>query len=227
MLKNLLKLLFPALCYGCEELLLNNEKKLCTACIHNLPITNHHLFNSNDTINKFYGIVPLEFAFSMLYFHHDGIVQKLIHQLKYKGKQEIGSYLGNKYSLELKEVLKNHNLDYIIPVPIHSKRLKERGYNQVETFCLELSKNLEIPYNNSILYRNKYSKTQTKKSKVERQENDTILFDIHDNSNFQGKHFLLIDDVITTGATIELCTKALLKIHNAKVSVITMAYTQS
>lgn len=227
MLKNLLKLLFPTLCYGCNELLLNNEHTLCSTCIHHLPYTNHHLFENNEILNKYYGILDIEFAFSMLYFNHSGIVQKLIHQLKYKGKQEIGTYFGEKYSIELIGLKEKHNLDFIIPVPIHKKRRKERGYNQIDTFCVSLSKELNIPFNNSLLHRNEYSKTQTRKNKQERQENYKIIFDVHNEENFNGKHFLLIDDVITTGATIELCTKALLRIPNAKVSVITIAYTQS
>ncbi|NHN27341.1 ComF family protein [Flavobacterium jejuense] len=225
--KNLLKLLFPPLCFGCNELLLNNEKIICTSCVHDLPLTHHHLLDTNDTKKKFYGIVDLEFAFSMLYFHKEGIVQKLIHQLKYKGKQEIGSYLAIIYALSLKGLKEKYNIDEIIPVPLHPKRLKERSYNQVDTFCLTLSRELSIPYNKTLLIKNEYSKTQTKKNKAERQVLNNSLFDIKDYSSAEGKHFLLIDDVITTGATIESCAKTLLKIPNAKVSVITIAYTQS
>ncbi|WP_130736336.1 ComF family protein [Flavobacterium sp. J27] len=225
--KNLLKLLFPTLCYGCKDLLLNNEKIICSSCIHDLPLTHHHLLNTNDTMNKFYGIVDLEFAYSMLYFHKEGIVQNLIHQLKYKGKQEIGTYLGLNYALLLKGLKEKHKIDTIIPVPLHPKRLKERTYNQVETFCMALSKELDIPYNNNLLFKNEYSKTQTKKNKFERQVRNKNLFEVRNGSEFKGKHFLLIDDVITTGATLESCAKALLKIPKAKVSVITIAYTQS
>lgn len=227
MLKNLLKLLFPVLCYGCNELLIQDEKYICSTCNHNLPFTNHHKDTKNDTFKSFYGIVKLEFAFSMLYFHHEGIVQKLIHQLKYKGKEEIGSFLGQKYALELKDIKDKHDLDFIVPVPLHKKRLQERGYNQIDTFCLTLSKELDIPLTTDLLFRNQYSKTQTKKNKEQRLENIQAIFDIKDGPDYYGKHFLLIDDVITTGATIELCAKALLKIPNAKVSVLTIAYTQS
>lgn len=225
--KNLLKLLFPPLCYGCNELLLNNEKIICASCIHHLPMTNHHLLECNDTKNKFYGIVDFEFAFSMLYFHKNGVVQKLIHQLKYKGKQEIGTYLGYNYALLLKSHIEKYKVDEIIPVPLHTKRFKQRGYNQVDTFCRAMSEELKIPYNPSLLVRNSYAITQTKKNKTERQSNQTVLFDIKNHTIEKGKHFLLMDDVLTTGATIESCAKALLKIPNSKVSVITMAFTQS
>lgn len=227
MLKNLLKLLFPVLCHGCNELLVQEEKNICTTCNHNLPYTNHHKNTKNDTFNTFYGIVNLEFAFSMLYFHHDGIVQKLIHQLKYKGREEIGVFLGEKYAFELKNIKVKYNLDFIVPVPLHKKKLKERGYNQIDSFCLALSKELDIPFITDLLFRNQYSKTQTKKNKEQRLDTIESIFDVRNIDNYHGKHFLLVDDVITTGATIELCAKALLKIPNTKVSVITIAYTQS
>ena len=227
MLKNLLKLLFPTLCYGCNSLLLNNEKMLCATCIHNLPYTNHHLLEMNHVKGKFYGIIDIQFASSMLYFQNNGIVQRLIHQLKYKGKQEIGTYLAENYALDLKDIDNKYKFDLIIPVPLHPKKIKKRGYNQVETFCLTLSKALQISYNSEILFRKNNSKTQTRKNKNERFENTESFFDVIFDETFHGKHFLLVDDVITTGATIESCVKALLKIPNAKVSVITLAYTQS
>ena len=163
----------------------------------------------------------------MLYFHKKGIVQKLIHNLKYKGREEIGELLGEWYGKEIKNHELIKSIDFIIPVPLHSKRLKERGYNQVDRFCNALSKETDIPYKKELLIRTKYNKTQTKKSKNERQDNVQNIFDVVFNENDYGKHFLLVDDVITSGATLELCAKALLKIPNSKVSIITIAYTQS
>lgn len=227
MLKNLLKLIFPKLCFGCNELLLLNEEIICSSCRHNLPLTNHHLNQNNDTTKKFYGLLNLEFGASMLYFHKKGIVQKLIHNLKYKGKEEIGELLGEWYGNEIKNVDVLKSIDYIVPVPLHSKRLKERGYNQVSSFCKALSQEINIPFHDKLLIRTKYNKTQTKKSKNERQENVQNIFNINFNENIDGKHFLLIDDVITSGATLELCAKAILKIPNSKISIITIAYTQS
>lgn len=227
MLKYLLKLIFPNLCVGCNELLLLNEEIICSSCRHDLPLTNHHLNLNNDTTKKFYGIVNLEFAASMLFFHKKGVVQKLIHHLKYKGREEIGEMLGKWYSNDLKDIELIKSVDYIIPVPLHTKRLKERGYNQVDSFCKALSDSNNIPFNDKLLIRTKYNKTQTKKSKNERQESVKNIFDVNYNENDCGKHFLLIDDVITSGATLELCAKALLKIPNSKISIITIAYTQS
>ncbi|EAZ96660.1 putative amidophosphoribosyl-transferase [Flavobacteria bacterium BAL38] len=212
---------------GCNALLLTNEKNICSECNHNLPFTNHHHLESNDTTKKFYGIIPIEFSAAMLYFHQKGIVQNLIHNLKYKNHQEIGTILGKWYAKDLKNISKIKKFSEIIPVPLHKKRLEERGYNQVTTFCEALSNELDLPYNTSLLYRSRYSKTQTKKDKEKRKEVSNALFDVAFSEADHNKHFLLVDDVMTSGATLEACAKALLKIPNSKVSIVTIAYTVS
>ncbi|WP_228063890.1 ComF family protein [Flavobacterium proteolyticum] len=227
MLKYLINLLFPKLCMGCNSLLLQNEKIICAECNHQLPYTNHHILDHNDTTKKFYGIIPIEFSASMLYFHHKGIVQNLIHNLKYKKHEEIGTLLGKWYAKDLKSVANIKTVTEIIPVPLHKKRLKERGYNQVTSFCEALSEELQIPLNNKLLYRSRYSKTQTKKDKEKRKEVSNALFKVNFTEADSNNHFLLIDDVLTSGATLEACAKALLKIPNSKVSIVTIAYTQS
>ena len=153
MLKNLLNLLFPKLCNGCNSLLLKNEAIICSTCRHGLPLTQHHNLKDNYTTKKFYGIIPVEFSASMLFFHKEGIVQNLIHNLKYRKHQEIGTFLGNWYAEDLKEIAKKHDFSEIIPVPLHKKRLEERGYNQITTFCESLSKKLEIHYNPKLITR--------------------------------------------------------------------------
>lgn len=227
MLKNLINLLFPLICNGCKSLLLKNENTICSNCRHDLPETFHHKIENNETFTKFYGLIPLEFACSYLYFNKDGIVQEMIHNLKYRNQQEIGTLLGSLYANDLKELVNFHGVDEIIPVPLHSKRLKERGYNQVTTFCNALAKNLNISVNENLLIRTKYTETQTKKDREHRQYKNLNLFDIQNIENHTGKHFLLVDDVITTGATLEKCALALLKIPNSKVSIVTIAYTLS
>lgn len=227
MLKYLINLLFPKLCPGCNSLLLKNEEIICSECNHNLPFTNHHFLEDNETAKKFYGIIPIEFSASMLYFHHKGIVQNLIHNLKYKNHQEIGTLLGKRYAKDLESVNQIKTITEIIPVPLHKKRLEERGYNQVTTFCEALSNELKIPYNPNLLYRSRYSKTQTKKDKENRKDIANSLFDVNYTEADHNKHFLLVDDVMTSGATLEACAKALLKIPNCKVSIITIAYTLS
>jgi ComF family protein len=227
MLKNLINLLFPDLCCGCNALLLENEGLICANCRHELPLTQHHLHSNNFIAKKFYGILPIEFCSAMLYFHKDGRVQNLIHQLKYKNKPEIGTLLGNWYAKDLQVIAANHKFSAIIPVPLHKKRLQERGYNQVTTFCKALSEQLQIELNDQLLIRTAYSKTQTKKNKEARATVQQALFEAVFNSSDHGKHYLIVDDVITTGATLEACGRALLKIPNAKISILTIAYTDS
>ena len=227
MFKYLLNLFFPPVCSGCNSFLLTNEKVICTVCRHHIPLTNHHLSPENEAFKKFYGRIPLEYASAFLYFHKKGIVQELIHKLKYKGHEEIGAIIGNWYAEDLKEstILKTANV--IIPVPLHKKKYKERGYNQVTTFGLALSEEFNIPYNDSILFRAVYSKTQSQKSLLGRSEGIDTVFDVNFGEKDHNKHFLLIDDVITTGATLEACSRALLKIPGARISIVCMAMAQS
>jgi len=227
MFKSIINLFFPKSCSGCDTILLANEKVICTICRHNIPLTNHHLLQENEAYKKFYGRIPVEYASAFLYFHKKGSVQKLIHNLKYKGHEDIGTILGDWYAEDLKEILPDLNADEIIPVPLHPKKYKERGYNQVTTFGQSLSKNLHLNYNETILFRKVYSKTQSKKNLLGRTEAIDNIFDIRYTEKDHGKHFILIDDVITTGATLEACSHALLKIPGAKISIICMAMAQS
>lgn len=227
MFKSIINLFFPKVCSGCKSFLLTNENVICTTCRHNIPLTNHHLNPENEAFKKFYGRIPVESVSALLYFHKKGIVQELIHSLKYRGHQEIGTVLGDWYAAELKDLELIKTIDVIIPVPIHKKRLRERGYNQVTTFGLALSKNLEIPFNTTLLQRKVYSKTQSKKNFLGRTEGIDAVFDVSFTEEDHNKHFLLIDDVITTGATLEACSHALLKIPGAKISIICMAMAHS
>ena len=225
--KNLLNVVFPAICNGCLKLLLKNEKIICTHCIHNLPLTHHHLLKETEIHKVFYGLVPFEFGASFLYFRKKGIAQHLMHNLKYKNQQEIGTYLGDYFSKDLMELTIFKNIDGIIPVPLHKKRLHERGYNQVTTFCESLEKNLSIPIINDVLVKSVDLKSQIQKSKTTRLETIKNVFAIENAHKIEGKHLLLVDDIFTTGATIETCAKEILKIKNTKISIVTMAYTQS
>lgn len=227
MFKNIINLFFPPVCSGCHSFLLSNENVICTLCRHNIPLTNHHLNPENETFKKFYGRIPVEHSSALLYFHKKGIVQELIHNLKYKGQEEIGTVLGEWYAEDLKNSTLINSVDKIIPVPLHKKKLRERGYNQVTNFGLALSKNLNIPYESDILLRNVYSKTQSKKSLLNRSDGIDTIFDVVFTEKDHNKHFLLIDDVITTGSTLEACSHALLKIPGAKISIVCMAMAHS
>jgi ComF family protein len=227
MLKHLINLFFPAVCAGCNSLLSSNEKVICTHCRHNIPLTNHHINSNNEAFKKFYGRIPVEYASALLYFHKKGIVQEIIHKLKYKGHEEIGTVLGNWYAQDLKEIVILKTVDVIVPVPLHKRKYRERGYNQITTFGEALSAELNILYNDSILKRKVYSKTQSKKNLLGRSEGIDSIFDVSFTEKDHDKHFLLIDDVITTGATLEACSRALLKIPGAKISIVCMAMAQS
>ncbi len=223
MFQYLINLFFPKCCAGCSSFLLADEVVICTQCRHEIPLTNHHSIEDNEVMKKFYGRIPLEFASSLFYFHKKGITQEMIHKLKYKGQEEIGEIIGYWYAEELQNVEVLKTADYIIPVPLHKKRLRHRGYNQVDGFGKALSGSLGIPFDETILRRNVYAKTQTKKNLLDRTEVKEATFEAVFNEDHHGKHFVLIDDVITTGSTLEICSKALLKIPDAKISIVCMA----
>ncbi|MGV9002665.1 ComF family protein [Flavobacterium sp.] len=227
MLNHLLNLFFPKSCAACTSFLLVQEIVICTNCRHKLPLTNQHLMDDNELIKKFYGRIPLEFGASLFYFHKKGMVQELIHKLKYKGQEEIGAMIGAWYAEDLKTVKIIKSADFIIPVPLHKKRLRSRGYNQVTKFGEALSENLNIPYNDTVLVRKVFAKTQSKKNLLGRIDITQSTFDVHFDASFHDKHFLLVDDVITTGSTLESCSRALLKIPNAKISIVCIAMSHS
>jgi ComF family protein len=227
MLQSLINIFFPKVCLGCNHLLISNENVVCTSCRHEIPLTNHHLNPENEAFKKFYGKFPVEFVTTLVYYNKKGIVQELIHNLKYRGHEEIGSFLGDWHSEELKNLPVLKDITQIIPVPLHHKRLKKRGYNQVSTYAQSLSKNLEITYNPLILYRKVYSNTQVKKNLLGRIDLNETIFDVNFTEQDHNNHFLLIDDVITTGSTLESCSKALLKIPGAKISIVCMAMSHS
>jgi ComF family protein len=227
MFESIINLFFPKVCSGCSSFLLSNENVICTVCRHDIPLTNHHLNAENDAFKKFYGRIPVQHTSALFYFHKKGIVQELIHNLKYKGHEEIGTILGEWYAEDLKTIELLQNIDEIIPVPLHRRKLKERGYNQVTAFGKALSSTLNLDYNDSLLIRNVYSKTQSKKTLLGRTEGIENIFDVVFTEKNHNKHFLLIDDVITTGATLEACSRALMKIPGAKISIVCMAMAQS
>jgi len=205
---------------------MHQEKILCVTCLHDLPVTNLH---SNDTkviSNVFYGTVVLEHATALFYYPKQGVVRQLIHQLKYKRQENISSYLGEWLGIELNESGYYNDVDVIVPVPLHKKRMKTRGYNQVEGFGKELAINLNAQYNDSTLVRIKNTASQTVKDRLTRWKNVQTIFEVSELKTLQGKHILLVDDVITTGATIKACVAELNKIPDVKLSLAVMAYTE-
>lgn len=226
MIKNLVNLLFPRCCFGCDSILLQNESILCTLCREKLPYTKQHLvFNQNKAHPKFYGKVNIEFAMCLLYFNKGGIVQKLFHQLKYNHHPEISYFLGNLYAHALKETNLLTQIDEIIVVPLHPSKQKKRGYNQVDGFAKALHEAFDIPINSNLLYKTKVSVSQTTKNRLERSNRKKEEFEVRLNPTDEGKHFLLLDDILTTGSTLEACCKKLQQIQNCKLSILCLAET--
>ncbi|QOG04872.1 ComF family protein [Flavobacterium sp. MDT1-60] len=206
---------------------MSNEAVICTHCRHEMPLTQYYLDTKNEAVKKFYGKIEIQHASAFLYFNKKGMVQELIHNLKYKGREEIGFVLGNWYVEDLKELNLEIPFDIVIPVPLHKRKFRERGYNQVTTFGKALAEGLNIDFDDAVLYRKKYSKTQSKKNLLGRSENIGNIFDVHLYEENKNKHFLIVDDVLTTGATLEACSRALLKIPGAKISIVCMAMANS
>ncbi|GAA4803712.1 ComF family protein [Olivibacter ginsenosidimutans] len=223
-LKHFFSLLYPDLCLGCKRPLYEHEVLICTHCWYHLPLTNFHLDKANAAARQLWGRVPLEQVTACFYFIKGTQVQQILHHLKYLGKSEVGIVLGKKYGLLLKDTV-FHTADVILPVPLHPKKLKRRTYNQSEYFAKGLSYSLDIPIELGNLIRHSQDASQTTKNRFERYENMRSAFHIQDPEKLEGKHVLLVDDVFTTGATIEACANVLLEIPEVKVSVIALAYT--
>ncbi len=220
-----LNLFFPDCCASCQGILLSGEKKICTTCRANLPFTHFHKLNPQENLvcQKFYGKMPVRFGLAFFKFTKSGKVQRLLHLIKYQNKPELAQILGEWYSSELANSNLNTAFDVIVPVPLHPKKLKIRGYNQSEYFGKGLAKYLQSNFAPSALIRNIATETQTKKSRWERWENVAQVFEVQKPEIIQNKHILLVDDVITTGATLEACGKALLKAEALSVSVAAIA----
>jgi len=207
--EDFLALVFPKTCCLCKRSLFDFEKQLCKICIANLPVTNYHLRpQNNELVTKIMGLTQPNLVMSFLRFTKKGVSQSLLHQLKYKNKPEIGVELGRIYGSILLSNNFQENWDQIIPVPLHPLKQKRRGYNQSEQFANGLSESLGIPVITS-LERVQFTETQTKKSRIERIENVSQVFAISKEKPVKGKRILLVDDVMTTGATLVSCSNML------------------
>lgn len=218
-----ISLVFPRICAACGNSLWKHEETICRSCEFHLPKTNFHFSPENPVTRLFWGRVEIFAGAAFLSFHKGNKVQELVHQLKYKGRKDIGIFLGRLYGQTLKYAPAFSDADVIIPVPLHKKKYMKRGYNQSEQFGLGLSKAMHIPQNRHLLMRVKATETQTRKSRYNRFQNVREIFQVSQPENWAGKHLLLVDDVITTGATIESCIEALAVIPNVRISVAGIA----
>ncbi|KAA3440425.1 ComF family protein [Rufibacter hautae] len=221
-----LVLLFPEECRACGGELALGEEVVCSHCRIKLPYTDFHLSPTQNSLHEvFWGRVPIQLAVAYLKFQEKGRVQRLLHQLKYKGQEEVGEVLGRWFGAQIKKQDDFRSIDLVVPVPLHKSKLKQRGYNQVEAFAREIADALEKPLVVDALQKNRVSATQTSKNREARWEAMRQLYAIQKPAAVQGKHVLLVDDVITTGATIEACADILLKNGASGVSVASIAYT--
>lgn len=226
MLKDLQSLFFPPICLACKGPVAGEDILICATCQASLPFTAHHLQKDNRMEQRFWGRIKVERATAFLQFQKGGSVQNLLHFLKYEHREDLGKYLGNWYGRELKETDIFINIDYVIPVPIHKERLKKRGYNQIDQFSRCIAFQIGKEYRSDLLVRVKNSSTQINRSKEERFSHLERAFMWQKPEDMEGKHILIIDDIMTTGATFESCCYPLKSINGVKISICTLAIAE-
>ena len=215
-------LFYPHVCTGCGSDLIQQDNLICLKCITDLPETNFAQHAGNPIEKIFWGRIPLVAAHTQFYFSKESLIQQLIHQLKYKGDQEIGIYLGEIMGRSLLNSNRFKNIDYLIPLPLFADKERKRGYNQAAVICKGMSDVMNIPVLLHVVNRKRFTETQTKKHRKERWENVADSFIVADLEKIKGKNILMIDDVITTGATLEACGNAILAAEDVKLSVATL-----
>lgn len=225
-LKDILSLIYPEICQVCGKSLFKGERVVCMKCYHHLPRARFSNDPENPASQVFWGRVQLNIVFTGFLYNKGNAVQKLIRSFKYRGLKEAGIFLGEELG---REISRNKDLDdlaYIIPVPLHPRKMRKRGFNQSEILARGIAKVTRVEVNTSVLYRKQYSSTQTKKSKYDRWLNVEQIFSVKNKALLKGKHILIVDDVITTGATIEACATALLRAADLRISVVAVGFTR-
>jgi ComF family protein len=225
MFSSLVHLFLPHHCAGCGSDIISNDCVLCMHCINRLPFTHFHMHANNPVEKIFWGRLPVTCAASYLYFSKDSLLQHIVHQLKYKGNKELGLFIGRKMGETLLQTNRFNDIDALVPLPLYAARERKRGYNQAAVLCQGMADVLQLPVLNRVIGRRTCSDTQTHKNRIERWQNMQGRFELLQPAAVSGKHILLIDDVITTGATLEACGEQLLTAPGTRVSIMTMAYT--
>lgn len=221
---SLLQLFYPHVCAGCGSDALPAESELCVKCIHQLPATGFERHADNPVEKLLTGRVPFTRATAQFYFSKASVIQKLMHQLKYRGNKNLGHQLGLIMGNQILESKNFINADALVPLPLYESRERKRGYNQAAVLSNGIAEILGIPVITNAVARTTATETQTHKSRIERWQNMKDMFILTDCAQLENKHLLLVDDVITTGATIEACATALLKAKGLMVSIVTLCY---
>ncbi|MEO6454899.1 MAG: phosphoribosyltransferase family protein [Ginsengibacter sp.] len=219
-----LHLFYPHVCTGCGNDVIEDENLLCLQCVNALPRTNFAVHANNPVEKIFWGRLPLTAAMSEFYFAKGTIIQHLIHEFKYKGNKDVGIYLGAMMGSSLMGNNRFNKIDALIPLPLYADKERKRGFNQAMILCQGISEVMNIPIIKDTVLRKKFTQTQTKKHRQERWQNVEGSFKVEGTEQLNDKHILLVDDVITTGATLEACGKEILNISNVQLSVATLAY---
>lgn len=222
-INHVINLLYPRVCAACGSSLLKDEETVCLKCRYALPKTGYELQPDNPVAQLFYGRVPFHAATACFFFSKSGKVQHLIHELKYKGNKEAGIFLGRQMGECIQDAPLFQDIDYLVPVPLHPKREQQRGYNQSLMIAQGIHEVTGIPIGEHFLVRAIYTATQTKKTAEERFQNVKDIFEVRRAETLQGKHLLIIDDVLTTGATLEACAHCLETIPDITLSTATAA----
>jgi ComF family protein len=221
----MLHLFFPHTCVGCGTDVIDHDQLLCLHCLNHLPATNFFNQPNNPVEQVFYGRIPVANAGAGYFFTKDSLLQNLIVQLKYKGNKQIGFYLGQLLGNFLIKCDRFKQVDGLVPLPLNPRREKNRGYNQATMLCNGISSVLKKPVIEKAVVRSVYTETQTHKGRISRWENMDGIFEVKNPSALENKHILLVDDVVTTGATLEACGSEILKVPGTTLSVATLAYT--
>jgi ComF family protein len=223
MLKHLLNIFFPDNCPGCGNSFLQHEKHICMNCLIKLPVTNFHQNPENPLAKSFWGRLNFQAVTAVYFFHKGEVMQRLLHHLKYKGNKEVGVVLGRQMAIQLNNAEGFRNADLIIPVPLHPGKLLQRGYNQSEMIANGISEIWQRPVDTNLLIRKKNTASQTRKSRYRRFENTEQVFHLDDALRYEGKHILLVDDVITTGSTIIACAEQFTSVKGCTISIVAVA----
>ena len=218
---SVLHLLFPHICAGCGSDILHEESVLCMRCIDAIPETNFELHPNNPVEKTFWGRLPLTGATAQFYFTKESLMQHLMHQFKYKGNKELGMQLGKIMGEQIKKSAR-FEADALVPLPLFPAKEKRRGYNQATILCEGMAEAMNLPVLDKIISRPQHTETQTKKGRIERWKNMEGKFILSDADAIKNMHLLLVDDVVTTGATLEACGNELLKAENVRLSVATL-----
>lgn len=223
-LNDFLNIIYPSCCISCEKPLVTTEEVICIHCLSELIPTDFHLHQDNIIAKKFYGKVNLKMAVACFPFVKQGKSQKILHNLKYRNEEKLSEIMGLWYGKYIKSGITGAHFDLVVPVPLHPKKLVSRGYNQSEGFAKGLAKIFNTEWNNNTLIRKTETSTQTKKTRLQRWYNVKGIFGVTDVLEVENKDILLVDDVVTTGATLEACAKVLYSANANSVSIATIAY---